>query len=77
MSLLGMFSIQDIREKLERYAAEAGLTPNTVCKKATGNFRLLSRMEGRARQLSEDVRRLERFMEDNPVSGGPAKGEGS
>ena len=78
-----MKSVHEIISAVSRYAERLGIAPETVARKATGNPRLIERMERRSEQLAEDVVRLEKFMKDNPLPDGrrdkrhlPASGDG-
>ena len=57
---------QKIIEEVERYASRLGLSPSTVCVRATGNSRLLLRIARRIEQTEFDVVRLRDYMAQNP-----------
>ncbi len=54
--------------EVETYAKSAGLSPSTVCVRATGNSRLLDRLKRRANQTETDLVRLRAYMAENPTS---------
>lgn len=62
-----MSSIHDIIHKVERYARQAETSPEAVCRAATANPRLYSRLKRRAKQTASDIERLEQHMKDNPI----------
>jgi hypothetical protein len=62
-----MQDIHLILSKVQDYAAQAGVTPSTVCRNATGNPRLFDRLSRRAEQTDSDLKRLVAFIEANPV----------
>ena len=62
-----MKDIHHILAEVTAYAAQAGVTPETVCRNATGNPRLFARLERRAERTDSDIRRLVAFIEANPV----------
>ena len=51
---------------IEVYALRVKKSPRTVCRDATGNFRLYDRLQRRVQQTNIDADRLARFMEANP-----------
>lgn len=61
-----MNTIRQIIADLDAYCAETGLSPATVCNRATNNARLYDRMKLRADKLDEDIAALRAFMESNP-----------
>jgi len=58
---------EQVIAEVEAYSRQRGLSPSTVCVRATGNSRLLARMRNRAKQTADDVTRLRRYMACNPV----------
>lgn len=64
--ITGMSNIHAIIEKLETYCASTGLSPATVCNRATKNARLFDRLKNRAQQTEKDVLALEEYMRANP-----------
>lgn len=63
-----MDSLHVTLQKIEKYAADAGVSPVKVCRDATGNPRLYKRLKGRAKSQAELLERLTQYMADNPVS---------
>jgi len=61
-----MSDLHTIIEKLEAYCASTGLSPATVCNRATNNARLFDRLKNRAQQTDKDVLALEKYMASNP-----------
>jgi hypothetical protein len=65
-----MTAMQDIHlilSKVQEYAAQAGVSPATVCRNATGNPRLFDRLSRRAEQTDFDLTRLVQFIDANPI----------
>jgi ferritin-like metal-binding protein YciE len=54
--------IHHIISAVTDFAAKTGQRPEQVCRKATGNPRLLQRLQRRAAQTESDWRRLEKLM---------------
>lgn len=61
-----MNTIRHIIAELDAYCAETGLSPATVCNRATNNARLYDRMKLRAEKLDADIAALRAFMDSNP-----------
>ncbi len=66
-TLRGMNSIRHIIAELDAYCGATGLSPATVCNRATNNARLYDRLKLRADKLDEDAEALRRFIADNPA----------
>jgi hypothetical protein len=64
-----MDQVTQIIKKVGAYAKSMGLETSTVCGYATGNKRLLSRLERRAERTKNDIQRLEAYMAANPPGG--------
>lgn len=60
--------IHSLIASIEEYADAAGKAPGTVCREATGNFRLYDRLKRRAALTEVDSERLLAFMASNPVT---------
>jgi len=60
--------IDEIITEIAAYAKATGLSASTVCVRATGNSRLMERLERRRNQTEEDAKRITAFMADNPPS---------
>lgn len=58
-----------IIKRVEDYAKSVGLEPSTVCGYATGNKRLLTRLQRRVERTMNDITRLEAYMAANPPGG--------
>ncbi|WP_299647939.1 hypothetical protein [uncultured Jannaschia sp.] len=59
-----MDRIQDLLRRVDKYAADNGVTPATVCRYATGNFRLYERIQSRLKKLEDDAERIEQFLDN-------------
>lgn len=57
-----------VMKKIEDYARSHGVSTSTVCRNATGNARLMVRMQRRIGQLDTDVARLEAYMAGNEAT---------
>lgn len=57
---------EKILAEVEAYCSKMGLSPSTVCVRATGNSRLMDRIRRRLDQLDTDIERLRVFMIENP-----------
>jgi len=66
---------QDILTRLAAYCDETGLSPATVCGRATGNARLHHRLSRRLKKLEQDCETLTAFMDANPPLSQPARGK--
>lgn len=66
----GMSNIQAFLDTVNRYCSDAGITPESLFGRATGNRRLYDRFLRRAEVLEGDVARITRHMEENPNKGG-------
>lgn len=64
-----MENIHDAIQRIEKYAVAANTTPSGVCRAATGNPRLFDRMKRRVEVVLDDVARIEKHMQENPVDG--------
>lgn len=69
-----MEQLTQIIKRVEDYAKSVGLEPSTVCGYATGNKRLLTRLQRRVERTMNDIQRLEAYIEANPP-GGPTRGD--
>lgn len=71
-TLADMENFPELMAEVERYAAERGVSPSTVCRLATNNPRLFERMKRRAAQIEADAARVKKFMDQHPInSAGP------
>lgn len=61
-----MNNIHAILIELRDYCDKTGLSPATVCNRATNNARLHKRLEARAVKVDEDIKALRDFMAANP-----------
>ena len=52
--------------QIEAYACKVHKSPRTVCRDATGNFRLYDRLKRRVEQTNVDAGRIARFIAANP-----------
>lgn len=57
---------ENIIERLEQYASAVNKAPGTVCREATGNFRLYERLKKWRGKIATEAERLHKYMEDNP-----------
>lgn len=64
-----MDKLHETLRRVEEYAERAGVTPQSVCRAATGNPRLYERLRRRRETLRETLDRLEQHMRENPVDG--------
>ena len=62
-----MDHLSHILQQVERYAEATGVSPDTVCRNATGNPRLYDRLKRRLEQTERDIQRLTQHLEDNPI----------
>lgn len=62
-----LLAMSDIIETIEAYCKEAGISPSTLCVRATGNGRLFDRLKRRVEQDREYASRIEAYMAENPA----------
>lgn len=67
-TIAGMDHVNKFIAELDVYAESLGVQPDTICRKATGNPRLLPRLERRARQIEESMSAVRSYMISHPVS---------
>lgn len=68
-----MGNAYDFFARVERFCANHGISPATLCGRATGNARLFERMKRRAAQLQQDMERIDRCMASAPDGGDNAR----
>ena len=59
---------RSILASVERYAADADMSPESVCRAATGNPRLYERLKRRAEYTETIASQLSKYMRENPAS---------
>ncbi len=62
-----MHNLDQFLASIDAYCRAAGITPETLCRRATNNPRLLPRLLRRSELLASDVERIERHMAANPI----------
>lgn len=67
-----MDTLHDVLRELETYCQKVGVSPGTVCARATNNARLYERLKRRAEKTEADVAALQRYMQENPATGDAA-----
>jgi hypothetical protein len=69
-----MQNIHQIIQQVEEFASRHGMRPDLVCRKASGNPRLLDRLHRRAAQTEIDIARLLAFMNEATGTNTPSSG---
>lgn len=59
----GMEKLTDLLSRVEALATETGVKPETICRDATGNWKLYARLKRRIAQTDADMQRIERHLE--------------
>lgn len=59
-----MSDIQKLITKIEDFATGRDMTPEHLCRLATGNPRLFERLKKRCQQTARDEQRLVKYMDD-------------
>jgi hypothetical protein len=57
---------QNIISEISDYCKKSGLSPSTVCVRATGNSRFVERHKRRLSRIKQDEAKLRQFMAENP-----------
>jgi len=57
-----MKTLHHLIKAVEAFAEATGTTPDLVCRSATGNPRMFSRLHGRAEETDRDIKRLSQHM---------------
>ncbi len=55
-----------LTQEIEAYCAQTGLSPSTVCERATGNSRLIERHTRRLELIARDEQRIRAWIAANP-----------
>ena len=64
-TMQGMKHHREFLSEVERFCADRGISPESLCRKATGNPRKWGRLKGKVDALESDIARIREAMAEH------------